>query len=181
MIKKVLRYMGNILLVLIILILGMTVYGNIQSKGRDWVVPTIGQYRWLTVLSGSMKPVFNPGDLIIDKKVDATKLKVGEVVTYMDAANLLYTHRIVEVVKSDKGNITFKTKGDSNNAADKYLIPSNMVVGQYAFRIPYLGFVIEKLKGLTGVIAIWILFVLVTGTEIYKIVKNKKSKEALSQ
>jgi signal peptidase len=176
-VKKVWRYASNLIIVVLILLVGISVYGNIQSKGREWAVPTVGSYRWLTVLSGSMKPTFNPGDLIIEKKADPTKLKTGDVITYMYGGAFLTTHRIVEVNKDDKGNLTFKTKGDNNNTADDQVIPSNMIVGKYTFRIPLIGTVIQKLKGLPGVIAIWVVFLLVAGTEIYKNVRESKKKK----
>lgn len=175
-VKKVLKCLGNVIFALIIVVVILSIYGNIQAKGRDWVVPTAGKYRWMTVLSGSMKPVFNPGDLIIDKKVNANELKVGDIVTYMYGSNFLSTHRIIEISKDDKGKQVFKTKGDNNNAADNQVISSNAIVGKYIFRIPLIGYIFLKLKGLPGIIAIWILFIYVAGTEIYRNVNAYKIK-----
>jgi signal peptidase len=175
-VKKVFKYLGNIIFALIIVVVILSIYGNIQAKGREWVVPTVGKYRWMTVLSGSMKPVFNPGDLIVDKKVNTNDLKVGDVVTYMYGGNFLSTHRIVEISKDDKGKPAFKTKGDNNNAVDNQVISSNAIVGKYIFRIPLIGYVFLKLKGLPGIIAIWILFIYVAGMEIYRNVKAYKIK-----
>lgn len=175
-IKKIFKYTGNIILGLLIVIVLLSIYGNIQSKGRDWVVPTVGKYRWMTVLSGSMKPVFNPGDLIIDKRVKANELKVGDIVTYMYGGNFLSTHRIVEIKKDDKGQPVFKTKGDNNNAVDDQVISSSAIVGKYIFRLPLIGYVFLKLKGLPGIIAIWVLFIYVAGMEVYRNVKEYKIK-----
>lgn len=173
--RKVCRYTSNVIIAVLVVLVVVSVYGNIQAKGRDWVVPTVGSCRWLTVLSGSMKPTFNPGDLIVDKKVDPNTLKVGDVVTYMFGGNFLSTHRIIEVNKDDKGKPTFKTKGDNNKSPDENVIPGNMIVGKYLFRIPFVGFALQKLKGLPGLIGIWILFFYVVVTEIYK--SNKESKK----
>lgn len=176
MIKKIWRYTCNVVIVALIVLVGFSIYGNMQMKGQNWVVPRLGSFRWLTVLSGSMKPIFNPGDMIIDKKVHTDKIKVGDIITYMYGANFLATHRVVDVTKDIKGNNLFKTKGDNNNAADETTVPASMIAGQYMFRIPYLGFVIDKLKGLTGIICIWILFLYISGSELYKYTKSCKKQ-----
>lgn len=170
-IKKVCRYTSNVIIAVLIVLVGFSVYGNMQTKGRNWVAPQLGPYRWLTVLSGSMEPILYPGDLIIDKKVDTSELKVGDIVTYMYGDNFLATHRVIEV---NKDSNSFKTKGDNNNAPDETNVPAKMIVGKYMFRIPYLGFAIQKLKGLTGIVCIWILFLYVVGSEIYKYIKSCK-------
>ncbi|MDD7792793.1 signal peptidase I [Clostridium sp. 'White wine YQ'] len=172
--KKIFKYLSNIVIALLFILVIVAAYSNIQSKGKPGNLTSIGSYSWLSVLSGSMKPAFNPGDLIIDKKVDTTNLKVGDVITYMYGGNFLATHRITEVNKDPKGNLLFTTKGDSNNAKDDISISSSMIVGKYSFRIPLLGFLLLKIKGLPSVIGIWLLFFLVTGTEIYRIYKEQK-------
>lgn len=172
--KRVMRYTGNVVIALLVVLVGLSVYSNIQSKGKDWVVPKVGSYRWLTVLSGSMQPAFNPGDLIIDKKVDVSDLKVGDVVTYIFGERFLSTHRVVEINKDNNGKLTFKTKGDNNKAVDEQVIPESMIVGKYLFRIPLVGFVLQKLNGLPGVIGMWVLFIYVVGSEIYKNIKVSK-------
>lgn len=176
-IKKIFKYAGNIIIGFLIVLVVLSVYGNIQAKGRSWVAPSVGPFRWLTVLSGSMKPVFNPGDLIIDKKITANELKVGDIVTYMYGDNFLSTHRIVDVNKDNKGQPVFKTKGDNNNAVDEQVVSSNAIVGKYLFRIPFIGYILLKLKGLPGIIAIWILFIYVAGMEVYRDVKESKNKK----
>lgn len=175
-VKRTLKYTGNVIIALLIVLVGLSVYGNIQSKGRTWVVPRVGSYSWLTVLSGSMKPAFNPGDLIIDKKVDVNSLKVGDIVTYK-MEPFITTHRITEIAKDSKGRLFFKTKGDNNNAADNGVIPSDQIIAKYSFKIPFLGYVLQALKGLPGIIGIWVLFLCVIGSEIYRNVKLSRQQK----
>ncbi|WP_238882492.1 signal peptidase I [Clostridium sp. YIM B02551] len=175
--KKIFKYLSNTIIALLFILVIIAAYSNIQSKGKPGNLTSIGSYEWLSVLSGSMKPVFNPGDLIIDKKVDANNLKVGDIITYIYDENFLTSHRITEINKDTKGNLLFTTKGDSNNAKDDISITSNMIVGKYFFRIPLLGFLLLNIKGLPSVIGIWLLFFIVSGTEIYRIYKEQKKTE----
>ena len=175
-VRRVFRYTGDVIIGVLIVLVVISVIGSIQSKGKDWNVPGLGKYKWLTVLSGSMKPTFNPGDLIIDKKVDSNTLKVGDTVTYVYGGRFLATHRIIKINKDNKGTLTFKTKGDNNNVIDDLNVSANAIVGKYLFRIPLVGFAIQKLKGLVGIILIWVLFFYVLGTEIYRMAKESKKE-----
>jgi len=76
----------------------------------------IGQFLQLAPIDGLQfyqevcSQFFNPGDLIIDKKVDVSDLKVGDVVTYIFGERFLSTHRVVEINKDNNGKLTFKNK-----------------------------------------------------------------------
>ena len=41
-----------------------------------------GSYKLMIVLSGSMVPLFLPGDIVITKSVDPNELNVGDVITF---------------------------------------------------------------------------------------------------
>lgn len=114
---------------------------NMGSKDKTHIV----FLKPMTVLTGSMSPSINPGDIIIDKKIDAKAIKEGDIITFRASSNVLITHRIVEVISKD-GEISFKTKGDANNSEDEKLVDEEQVVGGYIFKIPYAGY-ISKLTG----------------------------------
>lgn len=40
-------------------------------------------YRMFTVISGSMKPKYDIGDVLISKKEDPSKIKVGDTISYL--------------------------------------------------------------------------------------------------
>jgi len=102
----------------------------------------------LTVLSGSMEPVYHVGSLIYVKDVDPFTLKEGDVITYMLSEDTLSTHRIVGVVpdEEDTSVIRFRTKGDANDAEDATLVHYKNVVGTPVFTIPYLGYIANYIQ-----------------------------------
>ena len=102
----------------------------------------------LTVLSGSMEPVYHVGSLIYVKEVDPFTLKEGDVITYMLSEDTLSTHRIVGVVpdEEDTSVIRFRTKGDANDAEDATLVHYKNVVGTPVFTIPYLGYIANYIQ-----------------------------------
>ena len=101
-----------------------------------------------TVLSGSMEPTYHTGSLIYVKKVDATKLSEGTVITFMLDEDTLATHRIVGVVpdEEDPSVIRYRTKGDANESEDGGLVHYKNVIGTPVFTIPYLGYLISYIQ-----------------------------------
>ena len=101
-----------------------------------------------TVLSGSMEPTYHTGSLIYVKKVDATKLSEGTVITFMLDEDTVATHRVVGIVpdEEDPTVIRFRTKGDANDAEDGSLVHYKNVVGTPVFSIPRLGYVANYIQ-----------------------------------
>lgn len=85
------------------------------------VGPRFVDYRPLTVLSGSMKPAFGPGDMVIVEPTPVDRLEVGDVISYQAPVDdkHVVTHRIVEIVRR-KPDVVVRTKGDSNDARDPW-------------------------------------------------------------
>ena len=101
-----------------------------------------------TVLSGSMEPTYHTGSLIYVKKVDATKLSEGTVITFMLDEDTIATHRIVGVVpdEQDPSVIRYRTKGDANESEDGGLVHYKNVVGTPVFTIPKLGYLANYIQ-----------------------------------
>ena len=83
--------------------------------------PHTGRYQVATVLSASMRPTFDPGALVFATPVDATALRMGDIV--MTQAPLpgrpIFAHRVVGVGRTAAG-VVVHTKGDANNAPDPW-------------------------------------------------------------
>jgi len=117
--KKILKTILTIILIILLIIIILLKFN----------IPVFG-YRSFVVISGSMEPAINIGDLILIKEYE--KYDVGDIVTYK-TSDYYVTHRIVE---KDGDRVT--TKGDANNANDKEFDVEN-IVGRYVCRIPGFG------------------------------------------
>ena len=97
-------------------------------------------YQALTIGSGSMSPAIEKGDVIILKGMkneEARKIKKGDVLVY-NHDNKIIVHRVIK--KSNNGEtISFKTKGDYNNAKDSWTVKQEDVIGIVKFRIRWVG------------------------------------------
>lgn len=86
------------------------------------VGPQTGKYRVMTVLTGSMRPSFPEGSLIVQTPLPVRRVQVGDVITYripMDDRRIV-THRVVEIVEPGQFPV-IRTQGDANNTPDPWL------------------------------------------------------------
>lgn len=143
-------------------------------------VPSVGGYLPLIVLTDSMYPEIESGDLIICHTEDAANIKDGDIVAFFDPAgngSSIVTHRVLEVTE-ENGGIAFRTKGDANNTEDKMLVPAENLVGVYQNRIPGAGNIAMFMQSTTGLIVCVVLPIIllvaydIIRRRIYE--KNKK-------
>jgi signal peptidase len=113
------------------------------------VGPHVLGYRTMTMLTGSMAPQINPGDVTIVTPIKVSDVTEGMVITYHRPIenHSLVTHRVISVKTAGDGTVTVQTKGDANQAADPWTATLN---GDTAYRVhgvvPMLGHVIEALR-----------------------------------
>jgi signal peptidase len=113
------------------------------------VLPRLGLYRPLTVLSGSMRPTFDPGDLVIVRPEPVSAVRVGQVISYKVpvGAHQVETHRVLKILKGGAHPV-IQTQGDANNWRDPW---TAQLQGTTAWRltavIPYGGYAINALRG----------------------------------
>ncbi len=71
------------------------------------------------ILTGSMQPSANPGDLFITRLVPASTLQVGDIIAINNQiTGTYYSHRIHEM-RMVNGALRIITKGDSNESPDR--------------------------------------------------------------
>jgi signal peptidase len=104
----------------------------------------------MSVLSGSMAPAINTGDLVVDDKLSpaqAANLHVGQIISFRAGAgsSQIFTHRIVAVQPLPGGGVGYSTKGDANDSRDGPITPSTNVVGLYQSKIADGGYVLNAL------------------------------------
>ena len=105
-------------------------------------------FKCYTVISGSMKPEYNVGDLLYVKDVDVNTIKVGDPITFILNEDLVVaTHRVVRI---DAENQRFYTKGDANESADAAPVHFNNLVGVPVFSVPLLGYVSAYIQSPPG-------------------------------
>ncbi|HXJ66332.1 MAG TPA: signal peptidase I [Actinomycetota bacterium] len=136
-------------------------------------------FRSLTVMSGSMVPTLGVGDVVVERQISPTDLRVGDIVTFRDPTDqaTLITHR-VRSFKVHDGMVDVVTKGDANNTVEKWSIPVNGRLGVVVVHVPKIGYALVWASGRTGRIALIAIPGVILGIiELRRIWRPRRSPE----
>jgi signal peptidase I len=95
--------------------------------------------RPFVVLSGSMEPILHVGDVTLNKPISPAEARVGDVVTFTAASGRVTTHRLRAVRRGADGRFAFTTKGDANNAVERWTLPADGRLSHTVYRVPAIG------------------------------------------
>ncbi len=135
-----------------ILVINLTMI--IKSYTNSDEVPSFAGYLPMFVMTDSMYPEIESGDLIICHTIDAQELEQGDIIAFFDPAstsNAVVSHRIVNITSED-GILYFETKGDNNSISDSELVPEDNIVGKCIYVIPRAGNIAMFMQTTQGLI-----------------------------
>ena len=129
-------------------------------------------FQCYTVISGSMAPKYNVGDLIYVKDVDVNTIQVGDDITFVLNEDLVVaTHRVVRI---DAEKQHFYTKGLANEVEDSEPVHFKNVIGVPKFSIPKLGYVSDFVQHSPGMyITIVLGVILILAVFLPDLIKKK--------
>ena len=178
--NPVLTAIGVVLCVILIPILIINITLIVKSYTNKDAVPDVGGIFPLIVLTDSMYPEIQSGDLIICRQASAEEIAVGDVIAFFDPAGngqSIVTHRVVEVTNED-GAPAFRTRGDANNTEDRLAVKADKVVGVYRTRIPGAGKVAMFMQSTAGLIVCVILpLLLLVGIDLLRSRRLEKARK----
>ena len=131
-VHKVLTGVGIVLCVILIPILVINCILIVKSFTSE-EVPSVAGTLPLIVLTDSMYPQIQSGDLIICHTAEPEEVEENDVIAFFDPAgngSTIVTHRVIEVTELN-GKIAWRTKGDNNNTEDRLLVTADKLVAVY--------------------------------------------------
>ena len=119
------RFVGYLLSAVVLTFAALSITGHVKAR---------------VVLTGSMAPTINPGDIVLLANPDRLIPEVGEVATYVGRRFSgepvgLFTHRIIGG-NAEEG---FIMKGDANSSPDVQRPTTEDISGVVFFVIPFIG------------------------------------------
>ena len=131
--------------------LGLVVLLAVVIPFVIYAVPgVIGAEHSFVVLTGSMAPAIQPGDVVIVDETDPGAVGTGDVITFVrEGSETPVTHRVVGV-QGEGADRQFETKGDANEDVDASTVPAGNVLGTVLVTIPYIGYVIQAVNSREG-------------------------------
>lgn len=178
--QKFLTILGTVLCVILlpILIINLTLIA--KSYINEDEVPSLGGMFPMIVLTDSMYPEIESGDLILCHTLEAEEVKVGDVITFYDPmgnGTSVVTHRVLEIKDKD-GRPQFITKGDNNNVEDQVPVEAEDLIGIYQKRIPKAGNVAMFMQTTPGLIVCVVCpIILLVGYDMLRRKKYEKAKQ----
>ncbi len=112
--------------------------------GLGVVVVAVGTGGWQIrpILSGSMRPGFPIGGVVVTERVPLSSLQVGDVAVFHppNDPGITYVHRVISLAHTPSG-IVVQTKGDDNLYPDPWkLHPRGRFAYVARFTLPLLGY-----------------------------------------
>lgn len=102
----------------------------------------VAGFRPAVVVSGSMRPALDPGDLIWFGRIPVHR---GDVVAFRSEDGRVVTHRVVGFERDG-----YRVKGDANAVSDSDLVPARAVLGVVRVRLAKVGRVVWSVQSKAG-------------------------------
>lgn len=139
-------------------------------------------YRLFVVASGSMEPKYKIGDVLISKESEASKIKVGDTISYLgqrgDIKDKVITHQVISIEKDADGKYLFHTKGISNIIEDP-IVYENQVYGIVKHKLVLLSMAYKAIGtpiGLFILIVLPIMYIIISEVIIAMLEKEEKRR-----
>ncbi len=162
--KILYKIIKGIITVFLLIVLSLVIF---QKVTNNKIV--VGNVYVFQVASGSMKPYYKIGDIVVVKKTDASSLKVGDDVTYLGRESnlngLVITHRIISI-RDDNGKLYFTTKGTANDVEDPEITIDD-IYGKVMYKTILFSFVGRLMTNIT---VYYLLFVSVGVAFAYEVI-----------
>lgn len=171
-IKWIFNVVVGIFIVLFILVVCLQRFSNNELAFFD--------YRMFTVLTGSMEPKYNVGDVLFAKEIDPNDIQVGDAISYLgesgDVKDKVVTHEVVEIETNENGEKLFHTKGIANIIEDP-IVHADQIYGKIIYKSTILSFISKTIRTPIGLIILIIIPVFyIIGSEMLSALLSREEK-----
>lgn len=170
--KRVVDIILTVFVILFVLVVCLQRFSNNEIS--------LFSYRMFTVVSGSMEPDYNIGDVLISKEVDPKSIKKGDDLSYLGTSgsfkDKVVTHRVVKVDKDVDGKLMFHTKGIANLVEDP-IVYEEQIYGVVVHEAKILSFIYKCVSTPNGMFVFIVIPVLyMIGSEMIYALLEKEEK-----
>ena len=126
--KVTMKIAYNLLIVLCVLLTLVIVLQRITDSSGS-----LGGYRIFRVVTGSMLPQYEVGEVVLCKQTEGSQIKVGDDIVYKGSTGELdgkiIMHEVVKIETNKDNNLIFHAKGISNKQEDPDEIREDQIYG----------------------------------------------------
>jgi signal peptidase I len=99
---------------------------HIIHEMQEELFATMGE-GWFRIVTGSMRPLLNPGDRIHVKRAGAVEIRARDVILFKGENNVFITHRVLKVSEKN-GKQMILQRGDAGGIPSP--VPSEWIIGK---------------------------------------------------
>jgi signal peptidase len=139
-----------------------------------------GSWQVNPVVSGSMRPGFAVGGVVISERLPVDQLVLRDVMVFVspDDPSKLIVHRIVAMSKNKSGQWEIRTQGDANDVRDPWTLT---IRGNYAYvvrwSLPLLGYVAVAYQNNHGLVLLGAGIVLIAAAATAILKQRRRDEE----
>lgn len=145
--NPVLKLINNIVYVILFLIVASVLFVVILQRASNNAI-ALGGVRVFNIISESMIPKYNIGDVLVVKSIEPQNIKVGDDIAYIGQESTfnqkIVTHQVIKI-DYENGEYIFHTKGIENILEDP-LVHQNQVFGKVVYKIWILSLISKILS-----------------------------------
>ncbi len=127
--SKVGASLSTLVLVMAV-IMFVTVIVQVSSSGYVQV----GGYSLFRIVTGSMGDTIPVGTLLLCKSTEIEDIERGDIICFRSYNPQIFgqvvTHRVVNVIEGDDGQVVLETRGDANPSADIEKVTASNLIGR---------------------------------------------------
>lgn len=151
--NPVLKLINNIVYVILFLIVASVLFVVILQRASNNDI-ALGGIRIFNIVSESMVPKYNIGDVLVVKSIEPQNIKVGDDIAYIGQESTfnqkIVTHQVIKI-DYENGEYIFHTKGIANILEDP-LVHQNQVFGKVVYKIWILSLISKILSNVVYVV-----------------------------
>ena len=132
-VKIVLKILYQILIIICLILTMIIVLQRVTNSNRS-----IGGYRIFRVITGSMEPEYDIGEVVICKETDPNNIKVGQDIVYLgtygEYSGKIIMHEVVGIDRDENNNLNFHAKGLHSASVEDPQISVSQIYGVVVFK-----------------------------------------------
>lgn len=156
--KIVFKLLYQILIIICFLIASIIALQKITNNNKS-----IAGYRIFRVITGSMEPEYDVGEVVISKEVNPKNIKVGDDIVYKgrygDYAGKIIMHSVIAIEEKD-GKLNFHAKGLHSSSVEDPQISQEQILGVVKYKSKLLTILYKWATNIYSVFIIIIVLVL---------------------
>lgn len=132
-VKIVSKILYQILVIVCLIVAAVIILQKVTDSNRS-----IAGYRIFRVITGSMEPEYQVGEVVISKEVDPKSIKVGDDIVYLgrygEYNGKIIMHSVIAIDTDENGNLNFHAKGLHTSSVEDPQIKADQVYGVVKFK-----------------------------------------------